>query len=241
MLYLRSMFYSLVVVAYTPVFCTLCLLLAFLPRRSRYRVITGWAHTVIPLAQLLCGVSHRVEGIEHLPERPAVIMSNHRSAWETIAFQLIFPPQVYVLKRELLWVPFFGWALALMSPIAINRSRGTSALREVVRIGIQRLAAGFWVVVFPEGTRVRPGEQRKFKLGGAMLAVEAGAPIVPVAHNAGAMWPPSNFPIRSGLITVRIGPAIETRGRDPQQVNADVQAWIESQLATLEAAPAGGT
>ena len=122
------------------------------------------------LARVMLGIDWRVEGREHLPARPAVILSKHQSAWETMAFQLIFPPQVHVLKRELLWIPFFGWGLALMSPIAIDRSRGVAALRSIARRGRERLEQGFWVVVFPEGTRVAPGERRDYQLGGAWLA-----------------------------------------------------------------------
>jgi len=144
----------------------------------RYRIISGWSMLVVWLAKAILGIRWQVEGREHLPSRPAVILAKHQSAWETMAFQLIFPPQVHVLKRELLWIPFFGWGLALMSPIAIDRSRGVAALRAIARRGRERLEQGFWVVVFPEGTRVRPGERRPYQLGGAWLAAEAGAPVV---------------------------------------------------------------
>jgi 1-acyl-sn-glycerol-3-phosphate acyltransferase len=162
-----------------------------------------------------------------------VILAKHQSAWETMAFQLLFPPQVLVLKRELLWIPFFGWGLALMSPIAIDRSRGAAALRSIARRGRERLEQGFWVVVFPEGTRVRPGERREYHLGGAWLAVASGAPIVPVAHNAGLLWPRNAFVKRPGVVTVRIGPPIDTRNRDAQTVNSLAESWIEEQQRTL--------
>src|SRR6185437_3183810 len=133
-------------------------------------------------AEVILGIRWRVEGRENLPAQPSVILSKHQSAWETLAFQLIFPPQVHVLKRELLWIPFFGWGLAAMSPIAIDRSRGTAALRAMARLGRERLAQGFWIVVFPEGTRVAPGERRRYQPGGAWLAAATGAPVIPVAH-----------------------------------------------------------
>ena len=171
------------------------------------------------MARSLLGIDWKVEGHENLPARPAVILSKHQSAWETMAFQLIFPPQVYVLKRELLWIPFFGWGLALMSPIAIDRSRGFAALRTIARRGRERLEQGFWVVVFPEGTRVAPGERRAYHLGGAWLARGGGAPVVPVAHNAGLVWPRNAFLKRPGTVTVRIGPPIEAANRDPKMVN----------------------
>jgi len=150
-----------------------------------------------------------------------------------MAFQLLFPPQVLVLKRELLWIPFFGWGLALMSPIAIDRSRGIAALRSIARRGRERLKQGFWVVVFPEGTRVRPGERREYHVGGAWLAVASGAPIVPVAHNAGLLWPRNAFVKRPGVVTVRIGPPIDTRHRDAQTVNSLAESWIEEQQRAL--------
>jgi 1-acyl-sn-glycerol-3-phosphate acyltransferase len=133
----------------------------------------------------------------------------------------------------LLWIPFFGWGLALMSPIAINRARGTAALREMARQGRERLAQGFWVVIFPEGTRVRPGEKRPYHHGGAWLAVSCGVPVVPVAHNAGKLWPRNAFLKRAGTVTVRVGPPISTRGREPKDVIAEVKSWIEGQQATL--------
>jgi len=162
-----------------------------------------------------------------------VILSQHQSAWETLAFQEIFPPQVMVLKRELLWIPFFGWGLALMSPIAIDRARGMAALRELARKGRERLAQGFWVVIFPEGTRVPVGQKRAYQQGGAWLAVNCGVPVVPVAHNAGKLWPRNAFLKHAGTVTVRIGPRIDTAGRQPKDVIAQVKSWVEAQQETL--------
>lgn len=230
---LRSSLFALALVLVTPVYAVVIVLTAWLPRRARYRVISGWAYIVTGLARAICGIRYRVEGLERLPSVPAVILAKHQSAWETIAFQVIFPPQVYVLKRELLWIPFFGWGLALMSPIAIHRGKGHSALREIARKGAKRLAQGFWVVVFPEGTRVAPGERRKYQLGGAWLAAASAAPVVPVAHNAGLHWPRNSFVKRPGTITVRIGAAIESAGLDPQEVNARAERWIEEQQRDL--------
>src|SRR5213076_2291045 len=146
----------LALILITPPYAVIALTTFLLPRMTRYRIISGWSRLVVFLAKAILGIDWRVEGRENLPSRPAVILSKHQSAWETLAFQAIFPPQVHVLKRELLWIPFFGWGLALMSPIAIDRSRGVAALRSIARRGQQRLEQGFWVVVFPEGTRVRP-------------------------------------------------------------------------------------
>jgi 1-acyl-sn-glycerol-3-phosphate acyltransferase len=229
----RSTLFALVLCLVTPPYALFALLTFPLPRMTRYRLISGWSRLVIRLARWILGIDWRVEGRENLPARPAVILSKHQSAWETMAFQLIFPPQVMVLKRELLWIPFFGWGLALMSPIAINRSRGMRALRTIARRGRERLAQGFWVVVFPEGTRVAPGSQRAYHPGGAWLASASGAPVVPVAHNAGLLWPRNAFLKRSGTVTVRIGPPIEAANRDPQTINELARTWIEEQQKAL--------
>jgi len=229
----RSSLFVLALILVTPPYALLALATFPLPRMLRYRVISGWSRLVILLAKLVLGIRWRVEGREHLPRRPAVILAKHQSAWETMAFQIIFPPQVHVLKRELLWIPFFGWGLALMSPIAIDRRRGLPALRALARKGMQRLAQGFWVVVFPEGTRVAPGERRAYQPGGAWLAAAAGAPVVPVAHNAGLLWPRYAFLKRPGMVTVRIGPAIDPAGRDPATINRLAESWIEEQQKAL--------
>ena len=233
---LRSALFALALAIVTPPYALAALLTFPLPRRVRYRIISGWSFVVVHAARWLCGIRWRVEGREHLPNRPSVILAKHQSAWETLAFQLIFPPQVLLLKRELLWIPFFGWGLALMSPIAIDRVRGPSALRRLARKGRERLAQGFWVVVFPEGTRVRPGERRKFQIGGAWLAAHSGAPVVPVAHNAGQCWPRNAFLKRPGTVTVRIGPAIPTEGREPGVINALAEEWIEKQQEEIRTA-----
>jgi 1-acyl-sn-glycerol-3-phosphate acyltransferase len=230
---LRSTLFALALCLVTPPYALFALLTFPLPRMMRYRLISGWSRLVIRLARWILGIEWRVEGRENLPARPAVILSKHQSAWETMAFQLIFPPQVLVLKRELLWIPFFGWGLALMSPIAINRSRGMRALRTIARRGRERLAQGFWVVVFPEGTRVAPGSQREYHPGGAWLASASGAPVVPVAHNAGLLWPRNAFLKRPGTVTVRIGPPIEAANRDPQTINELARTWIEEQQKAL--------
>jgi 1-acyl-sn-glycerol-3-phosphate acyltransferase len=230
---LRSGLFALALLLVTPPYALLALATFPLPRLARYRIISGWSRLVIHLARAVLGIRWRVEGTEHLPEQPAIILSQHQSAWETMAFQLIFPPQVHVLKRELLWIPFFGWGLALMSPIAIDRRRGVAALRSIARRGRERLAQGFCVVVFPEGTRVAPGERRPYQLGGAWLAADSGAPVVPVAHNAGLVWPRNAFLKRAGTVTVRIGPAIESAQRDAQTINRLAQQWIDEQQKDL--------
>jgi 1-acyl-sn-glycerol-3-phosphate acyltransferase len=230
---LRSSLFALALALVTPPYALLALATFPFPPMARYRIISGWSRFIVFLSRIILGINWKVEGEEHLPSRPSVILSKHQSAWETLAFQQIFPPQVHVLKRELLWVPFFGWGLALMSPIAIDRSRGVAALRSIARRGRERLQQGFWVVVFPEGTRVAPGERRQYQLGGAWLAAASGAPIVPVAHNAGLVWPRNAFLKRPGTVTVRIGPPIDTVDRDPKAINLMAETWIEEQQKAL--------
>jgi 1-acyl-sn-glycerol-3-phosphate acyltransferase len=229
----RSVLFALALVLITPPYALVALATFPLPRLTRYRIISGWSRLVVLMARAIVRIDWRVEGRENLPSRPSVILAKHQSAWETMAFQLIFPPQVLVLKRELLWIPFFGWGLALMSPIAIDRSRGAAALRAIARRGRERLKQGFWVVVFPEGTRVAPGASRAYHPGGAWLACSAGAPVVPVAHNAGLFWPRNAFLKRPGTVTVRIGPPIDAADRDAATVNEMARKWIEEQQRAL--------
>jgi 1-acyl-sn-glycerol-3-phosphate acyltransferase len=228
MTFFRSILFALALVAVTPPYAIVALLTFPLPRHARYRIISGWSRLVVYLARFLCGIRWRVLGRENLPPGPAVILANHQSAWETLAFQLIFPDQVLVLKRELLWLPFFGWGLALMSPIAIDRRRGPRALRAMARRGRERIEQGFWIVVFPEGTRVMPGERRDYQVGGAWLAAQCGVPIVPVAHDAGKLWRRNAFLKRPGTVTVRIGPAIDATKVEPLRALEAARGWIES-------------
>ncbi len=185
------------------------------------------------LLRVICGIRYRVLGAEHIPETPSIVLSKHQSAWETLAFQKIFPPQVWVLKKELLRIPFFGWGLAMTSPIAIDRSSGKAALEQVVEQGRDRLKQGFWVVIFPEGTRIAPGKKGKYRIGGAWLATHVDVPVVPVAHNAGEFWGRNSFIKRPGTITVSIGAPIDPGGMDPGDLNVKVEAWIEAEVKRI--------
>lgn len=234
MILLRSVVFAAALLLITPPYALFAMATFPLPPRTRFRLIAGWSRAVIALARSIVGIRYRVEGREHLPSRPAIILSKHQSAWETLAFQVIFPPQVLVLKRELLWIPFFGWGLALMSPISIDRSRGTSALKRMLALGRQRLAEGFWIAIFPEGTRVAPGTRGEYRVGGAWLAVKTGAPVIPVAHNAGLCWRRNAFIKRPGTVTVLIGEPISPAGLTPEALNARVEEWIESRMPELE-------
>ena len=229
----RSLAFTLALIVVTPPYSIVALASFPLPAQARWRIISGWSRIMLWLSQVITGISYRVEGLEHLPREPAIILSKHQSAWETIAFQFIFPPQVQVLKRELLWIPFFGWGLALMSPIAIDRSRGSGALKRMAAQGARRIAQGFWILIFPEGTRVSPGKRGKYHAGGAWVACRLGAPVVPVAHNAGLYWGRNEFIKRAGEIRVQIGEPIYPAGLEPEAVNAKAEEWIEARMAVL--------
>lgn len=232
---LRSTLFALFLVLVTPPFAVLALLTYPLPALTRYRVITQWTRWVMWAARVVCGIRYRVIGGENIPHEPCVILAKHQSAWETMAFQLIFPPQVWVLKQELLRVPFFGWGLAMLSPIAIDRSSRRQALQQLVEQGVQRLAAGFCIVIFPEGTRIPPGQRGKYRPGGARLAVQTGTRVLPVAHNAGLCWPRNAFLKHPGLITVSIGAPIDPAGTDAESLARRVEDWIEAEMLQLDA------
>ena len=234
MIRLRSIIFNLgmwvMVIPYT--LFTLLLIPMSAPRRSY--IIAGWARFVVRWLRLTCKLDYRVIGRENIPRHPAIILSKHQSAWETIAFQDIFPAQIWVLKRELLWLPFFGWALWALKSIAIDRTAGREALKQLVSQGKDRLQRGLCVVVFPEGTRIAPGARSKYHIGGAWLAAHAKATVVPVAHNAGEFWRRNSLLKHPGTITVSIGAPIEASGMKPDQLNQQVEDWIEAEMARLD-------
>ncbi|MDP1529287.1 MAG: lysophospholipid acyltransferase family protein [Rhodoferax sp.] len=235
---IRSAIFAVLQTALTIFFSMVALLSFPFSAHARYRLITGYNRIVIWLARWALGIRYVVEGTENLPTQPAIILAKHQSAWETVAFLCLFPPVSPVIKQELLKVPFFGWAFRMLSPIAIDRGAGREALRQIVSQGKEKLAQGFWVLVFPEGTRVGPGEKGRYGIGGGWLAAETGAPIVPVAHNAGELWPKNAFIKRPGTITVRVGPVIDPTGKSAAELTRAVEAWIETEMTRLPPAAA---
>jgi len=200
----------------------------------RYAWINIWVRFVLWWLEKTCKINYKIKGLENIPKVPAaIIFCKHQSAWETFALQVIFPLQIWVLKRELLWVPFFGWGLAMTEPIAIDRKAGRAALRKIVDEGTQRLKNGRWVVIFPEGTRVASGQTKNYGVGGAMLAVKSGFLVVPVAHNAGEFWPRKSFIKQAGTIQVSIGQPIDPKGKKPQEINDIVKTWIENEIKSF--------
>lgn len=234
MTFIRSLLFLLVQLTWTPIYATFALFTFPFSPLTRYRIISGLAYSMMWLLRVICGIRMEVRGKENIPQEPCIVLCKHQSAWETFALQTVFPPQVWVLKRELLFLPFFGWGLALTSPIAINRSKGSEAMKQLLGQGKQRLASGFCVVVFPEGTRMPYGVRGKYKVGGALLGKSSGAPVVPVAHNAGRHWGRNAFLKHPGTITMSIGKPIDPKGLKAEEINQLVEEWIEGEMEHLK-------
>jgi 1-acyl-sn-glycerol-3-phosphate acyltransferase len=232
---LRSVLFALFQLVVTPIYAILVLLAFWVPPLSRFRFITGWCWINLLGARAICGIRHRVIGRENIPtfSSPHIVMSKHSSTWETLALNFLFPPLAFVAKKELLSIPFFGWAFSLASPITIDRKAGQDAMMQITSQGRERVAAGFWIVVYGEGTRIRAGTRAHYKTGGARLAIALGVPIVPVAHNAGYLWPKGVLGKQPGTITVSIGPPIRPEGTDMQRLTSEVESWIENEVARL--------
>ena len=209
----------------------------WLPYRAQFALARSWARTLLWVLERLCGLKFSVDGRQRIPAGNHIVMSNHTSAWETVAQFLIFPPQVWVLKRELLWIPFVGWGLKRLRPIAINRGEGHRAVNQVIEQGQARLKDGLWIIIFPEGTRVVAGETRKFGVSGAMLAIASGKQVVPLSHNAGMFWPRRGFVKKAGTIRVVIGEPIDSLGKNPRALNEEVKQAIEAGLARIASQP----
>jgi 1-acyl-sn-glycerol-3-phosphate acyltransferase len=219
-------FFLLFTFVYAIFYVLVCLVL---PWRGRFALARAWARVLLGALRVLCGLDYRVEGEANIPRGEACIaLVKHSSSWETVAQCLLLPPQVWVLKRELTWIPFVGWGIRLLGCIAIDRGAGGAAVRQMIEQGRERLARGRWIVVFPEGTRMAPGQTRRYGVGGAAIAAETGARIVPVAHDAGYYWQRRGLLKRRGTIRVVIGAPIDTRGRDPREINEEAQRFIEA-------------
>ena len=233
----RSLLFTTYMMASACVFGGVMALGFWLPYQSQFAIARSWARILLWVLERLCGLKYVVEGRERIPAGNHIVMSNHTSAWETVAQFLIFPPQVWVLKRELLWIPFVGWGLKLLRPIAINRGEGHRAVNQVVEQGKARLMDGLWIIIFPEGTRVIAGETRRFGVSGALLAVASGKSVVPLSHNAGIFWARRGFVKKPGTIRVIIGEPIESTGKNPRELNDEIRQAIEAGLARIASTP----
>jgi 1-acyl-sn-glycerol-3-phosphate acyltransferase len=234
MLLARSLLFTLFMLASVVVYAIGVLLSLLVPVGGwRESIPRAWARTALGALRLLCRLDYRVEGADNIPAEAGVSFWKHQSMWETIAQIVIFPRQCWVLKKSLMAIPFVGWALNVYKPIAIDRNAGRRAAEQVISQGKARLAAGRWVMIFPEGTRVAPGATRRYGKSGIRLAEQAGVAIVPVAHNAGDFWRRNGILKRPGAIIVRIGKPVYTRGREPAEVAAEIQGWIEAQMREI--------
>ncbi|WP_373896783.1 lysophospholipid acyltransferase family protein [uncultured Massilia sp.] len=233
-LFLRSLLFTIVMAVATVVWACVCFLAAPFPYNTRFWVTSRWNVFVIWCARVICGIRYEVRGYENLPAQSAILLSKHQSAWETI-FMLpnMRRPLVYVFKKEILYIPFFGWGMALLRMIPIDRSKGKRAFAHVVRIGKRRLADGQSIIMFPEGTRIPVGQKGQYKSGGSRLAIETGASVVPIAHNSGECWPKGSFIKRPGLITVSIGKPISPENHTADSLMQEVENWIESEMRVI--------
>ncbi len=236
---LRSLVFLVFQFVMTVVFAFLLMASFPLNRRQRFMVSTGWTRSLIWGAEKLCGIRYRIIGQENIPSaQQFMVCSKHSSTWETLVLNFLFAPGAFIAKRELLFLPFFGWGFALASPITINRSAGSEAMAQMIRQGRARVADGFNIVIFPEGTRIAAGKRGKYKSGAARLAIGinkegVNLPVLPVAHNAGFLWPKKGFLRTPGEITLSILPPIDPRHFEMSALTAELERVIETEVERL--------
>ena len=233
MLILRSLLFYIGQIISTILIAPIGIIAFPLDFKKRYYLITRWAVFNLWWLKICCNVTYEIKGKDNIPRKPCVVMSKHQSAFETLALQQIFIPQVWILKKELLRIPIYGWGLASMQPIAINRDSTIKSFRQIADQVCERLQKGYWVIIFPEGTRVAPNKKKKYLPGGGMLAEKSGAQVVPVAHNAGRLWPRNSMIKKPGLITIKIGPVIESENKSAKEITGEVENWIEKEIREL--------
>lgn len=233
MQYIKSLLYIFFMVSTVLLYAGTLVLLGWTSLNVRHAIARGWCHLQLRVLKYFVGLDYVIEGRENIPNQPCVVYWKHTSSWETFLTLDMWEHQCWVLKRELTWIPVFGWALMLIEPIAINRGGGRSAVKQVIEQGRKKLAEGCWINIFPEGTRVPPGKTKRYGRSGALLAAEAGVPVLPIAHNAGDLWPRHSVLKNCGKITVRIGKPIDANGRSAEDINKEAQDWIESQMREI--------
>lgn len=239
MIFIRSFLFATFLLIFTPFWSVLCMVsFPFLSPENRYNFIGIWNKTVIWFLWHICGIQYEIRGMEYIQavlDKPVVILSKHQSAYETIAYITLLPKQLcFVFKRELLWIPFFGWALALLKMIHINRANKQTAALSVASQGRKRLSEGKWIMLFPEGTRTPRGSTKPYRKGGARLASATEAFVIPIAHNAGTCWPKNSFLKIPGTVIFSIGPAISSAGKSGEALQQEVENWIETEMRTID-------
>lgn len=229
MLFLRSLVHFIGSYIVLIIVVSLILVLFFLPLRIRYKITSKWAIFNIWWLKITCNIKTQVIGVENIPQNPCIIVSNHQSIWETLSFQTIFPHQTWVLKRELLWIPVFGWGLALLEPIIIDRSEKLKALKKVIKQGVNRLHKGIFLVIYPEGTRQPHGKLGTYQKGAAAIAIAAKSELLPVYHNAGKTWGKGRFIKYPGVVVCIIGEPISNHNKSATELTKQVRKWAKKQ------------
>ena len=225
---IRSAIFTLVMTLATCLWVIPCIIARLFPYHICFSIVSSWCTFNVLCARVLCGIKYEISGLENIPDQPCVIMSNHQSTWETLAYPSIFPTLTWVIKKELLYVPFFGWGIAATQPIALNRSKGKTALKQLIKDGREKIQRGRYILIFPEGTRIPYGEERPLKAGGFMLAKQAKVNILPVAHDSGRLWPRNGFLKTPGTIHLKVGPVIETTDLSTEELRQHYFKWLKS-------------
>jgi len=234
MQFIRSFIFLIVMAVATVIWAPISMLFAFLPYNQRYYITARWNVFIIWAAKVICGIRYQTRGFENFPDTPAILLAKHQSAWETIFLLMATPrPLVFVFKKEITYIPFFGWAISMLRMIPIDRSKGKDAFSQVVVQGKKRLADGQWIIMFPEGTRIPVGQKGNYKGGGARQAVETQAPVVPIALNSGECWPKNSFIKKPGTVTVSVGKPISSEGKNAVELMQEVEAWIEAEMRVI--------
>jgi len=233
MLFVRSFLFQIYLYLSVLLASLIVVILAPFSYASKFSVGRSWAQSMIWVGSKLCGLKFVVEGKENIPKKASVIMIRHSSVFEAYAQLVVFPKQTWIIKKELNWIPLFGWALNLLKAVPIDRSSGRAAVTQVIEKGQKRLEQGIWITIFPEGTRMKPGETKKYGISGAALAKMADTQIVPVAHNAEDLWSTGALKKKPGLIKFCIGKPIETRNHSPKEITAHVKLWIETKMQSI--------
>ena len=232
--FIRSLIFALVIALATVIWAPICFLFAPLPYNQRYWATARWNVFIIWAAKVICGIRYQTRGFENFPDGPVIVLSKHQSAWETIFLLMATPrPLVFVFKKSITYIPFFGWAISLMKMIPIDRNKGKDAFAQVVTIGRKRLADGQWVIMFPEGTRIPVGKKGNYKGGGTRLAIETNTPVIPIALNSGECWPKNSFIKRPGTITVSVGKPIAPEDMNAAELMSKVEEWIETEMRVI--------
>ena len=234
MLYIRSALFSLGMIISTCLWVIPCIVARLFPYRICFAIVSAWCTFNVVWARICCGIRYEISGLENVPKKACVIMSNHQSTWETLAYPSIFPTLTWVIKKELLYVPFFGWGIASTQPIALDRKQGKKAMRQLIADGVYKLGLGRFILIFPEGTRIPYEEERPLKVGGFVLAKESKADILPVAHDAGRLWPRKSFIKTPGTIRLTIGKPISTQNHSAEEIREQYAQWLKTTRAEIK-------